>query len=234
MTEGNGRRTQFWMTSHDGVNIYLRDALHNRYVHTHGNDGHPQDGRELIFWDHEYGRRIQISLESVPDEEEEATSLRAVGRWEALGFIPSGGRSKQVTIGTDMTNSHGSSESFSSSVSASVSVGFECFGASMSAEVATSVGRDMAQSRDFAESTHESQTESMTFERVDGGVYLWQWTFAFDTGDGTPVQGSTMTNKFAQTEGRWERPACLPGYARDDISGYQDCVSERYRITYDA
>lgn len=105
------RRIEFWFESDDDGNLYVRDALHDKYVHTVG--GHARRGVDMHFWSSRAGRRIQFRLIPVSEEEAEASShLHAIGRWEPLGFIPSGGRSMSVTIGTETTNSEGSSQSF--------------------------------------------------------------------------------------------------------------------------
>lgn len=156
--------------------------------------------------------------------------LRAVGRWQGLRRVASGGTDMSVEIGTTQTNTRGSSSSFSSSVSVSVSAGFDCLGAHVDTSVTASVGQDMSRTSEFSTSSSTTETRTDHFEASDGASYLWQWVFDYERNG--QRQGSTFTSNFVTTAGRWEPPACLPGYHTDPYEGAQHCASDRYRIRY--
>merc|ERR1712048_412742 len=96
----------------------------------------------------------------------------------------------------------------------------------VSASLAASVGTSMTRSSSFSSS--RSTTVTRTFTATPHGHCLWQWVFDYNRG-GRQV-GQTYTERFAQTAGEWEPPACLPGYSSDQMNGAQTCARSAARI----
>lgn len=145
---------------------------------------------------------------------------------------------------TSRTVTQGSGGAFSVEAQTSVSAGFECVGANVAASVAASVGRDLSTAIEFSHLESESRLQTDKFipypeasQNVSGnydtgsGLHLWQWVFDYFRDDQLQSEGTTFTSSFAQTANPDQIPACLPGYARDPYNGYQDCVTDHYRIT---
>lgn len=152
--------------------------------------------------------------------------LRAFGEWFALENIVSGGSDIQHTVGTE-TN-HAVSGELSTQVSTTVKAGFHTPGIQWG--VSGTVGRTMTTSSSFSQTASASTTRTDHFVATPNGKFLWQWRFTYYRNE--VEMGKSYTTSYAQTEGAWEKPACLPGYATDPMNGAQNCYQSQYRIQY--
>jgi len=125
-----------------------------------------------------------------------------------------------LTAATDLTYTVGVKASASVKTTAKVM-------STLNAGISSSLGSEL--STEFKKTVENSKEEKMSFKMVptDGARFAWQWTYLYyEGGVTTPVK----TNELAITAGKWEKPKCLPGYAKDPDNGYQVCISEKYEI----
>lgn len=84
--------------------------------------------------------------------------------------------------------------------------------------------QSLEQSFRQARSTSASSTFEVEFQAKEDEKYLWQWVFVTKMQDGSEIE-DVGTKEYAVTAGRWEKPKCLPGYAKD-APRYQQCHGE--------
>ena len=128
------------------------------------------------------------------------------------------------TLSWGMEAQHESSRSteWSSSLSTTVSAGFEVKAFSFSAEVSTEVSELVAQSVSDALTT--SKTEEIEFDISEENVGKTLWQFVFKSDDSCNNEETIKTKEFAFTEGVFREPCCLPGWALD-APAYTRCAT---------
>lgn len=155
--------------------------------------------------------------------------IQVEGRWEPLRFVASGGSILTKREGTTSSGSQSTSHTFRSEVSESVVAGFEIQGAAgMDVSATRTLREETSQSIRRQHSTAQTYERTHEFKREEGGEYLWQWVFDY-TRDGETL-GETRSRYYALTVGRWELPACLPGFCKRP--GCKRCETEGSEIIY--
>jgi len=136
------------------------------------------------------------------------------GRWVNIQSNP-GPSTLSVTVGVDRSYTTASTSTWSNSVTTQTQAGFKAFGIGTQVTVTGETSQTIGSS--LSETFQETTTVQQEFDFPAGVV--WQWQMIPDSPCG---QASVLTSNFAVTDGLYDPPCCLPGYALN-ISTYQQC-----------
>lgn len=136
------------------------------------------------------------------------------GRWVNIQSTP-GPSSLSVTVGMDRSYTTENTSTWANTVTTQTQAGFKAFGFGTQVTVTGETSQTLGTS--LSGTFQETTTMQREFDFSAGVV--WQWQMIPDSVCG---QASVLTSNFAVTEGLYDPPCCLPGYALD-ITKYQQC-----------
>jgi len=149
-------------------------------------------------------------------------ATKVTGQWVTHGGQIASTGEESWTYGTDYTHSESETESWSNSVTKSVNLGFSFKGVSGSVDISGTKSHEISLSYSYSWSTTTSDTYSVDFDKSMIGKQPWQFQFTpYDSCGHTEVSAAKA---LAITEGAYQPPCCLPGYAKD-APAYKTCVS---------
>lgn len=157
-----------------------------------------------------------------------ATSV--LGHWRFFQSISFAGEHSWL-VGTTQTDSKSEGREWSSSVTHSISSGFELGGeiegvggkVTLTKEISTTIGTQVSSSFSHEFSIKQEETSKVVFTKEHVGKVVW--LFHFDIADNCGHIENTVTHEFAVTPTAAVAPCCVPGYSTD-IPAYTTCTSE--------
>lgn len=132
------------------------------------------------------------------------------GSWQGQMTVPSP-TTLYFDWGTSYTHEESRTDTWSMSVSHSVSGGFEAYGFSGSVQTSVTVGVAVEKENRETWSQSRSQSVSFNFTDADRGKRVWQ--FVFEPSDTCGHTEQVYSKELAITEGAWMEPCCVPGWA---------------------
>jgi len=185
-------------------------------VHPKDGASSPSDGDNLVFYEFE-NHAFQTKL-LLTEGKGGCTPTSATGRWE-YQHVLAGSTTDSIMRGTTKTHDEQKTETWSEKVTRTVSekLGVEGNGG----KVSTSVEIGHEQSNMYASEWAKKEEEKydITFDKSYEGKVLWQWQITVKDNCGTTVP---KTRDYAITDGAYQQPRCVPGYALDGLA-YQKC-----------
>jgi hypothetical protein len=150
------------------------------------------------------------------------TANHVKGHWE-YQYMIAAPTTETWMHGTSKSHSESQTETWSNSVTITVSEGFELEGEKSSIQVATTISHAVAQaySNEWSESTQ--QTWGISFG--DSAVGKAAWQFKFEETDSCGHVENTLIREYALTPDAATPPCCVPGYTHD-APAYTRCTSQ--------
>lgn len=205
-----GSKNLYMHPCHDGWNQKFHHSGDAIFI------ANPQDERQSLDMDMGGSRNLYIHPwhGGANQRWHIGGAITVNGRWQARGYVATGGTKYTAKHGSVKTSSTTRSEEWSTSVGAEVSAGGTFMGIGLSATLSTEIGHSlsMAHSTEFSMSTEETYEHSFNYV-PNQQIYLWQWGYDTDTDGAERV--TTKTISFAVTAGLYQRPRCVPGYCTD-------------------
>lgn len=204
-----------------GETVYVKNYSMNIYLMgghgAGGNDGVLSSTRNL---DPTKIQQFQWEVSKVDPSEQTCVATSTRGRWVSTGFVNGAQeieREKGVVKSDGSSYSHG--ESWSNSVSASVSAGFK-FGSASLTVTKTRTGSREETFKKFVE-TEQGTTVVKPFSRP-GNV----WQFVIDVDDSCANSATVMPDFFVMTDSITQKPCCLPFDFVDQTNPHGPCVTD--------
>jgi len=154
-------------------------------------------------------------------------AVNVTGWWDYQYSLAGPGK-RVLTFGTQKTHSESETETWSQSVTLSVSGGFTYSsqggaGGDVHVTVSGTLSHSIAETYSDTWSTSTEETFEVDFPDHDTGMSVWQ--FHFNITDSCKHVETTHTAEYAVTPNRLHVPCCLPGYGVD-MPNYTTCVSK--------
>lgn len=149
-------------------------------------------------------------------------ATKVTGQWVTHGGQIASTGEESWTYGTDYTHSESETESWSNSVTKSVNLGFSFKGVTGGVDISGTISHEISLSYSYSWSTTTSDTYQVDFDKSMIGKQPWQ--FQFTPYDSCGHAEVSAAKALAITEGAYQPPCCLPGYAKD-APAYKTCVS---------
>ena len=177
----------------------------------------------------------------VCDSQPQCLVSSAEGYWQQRRTIASA-QTETLSWGLEATHETSTTKEWSSSMSTTVTAGFEAKGFGFSAEVSHEVAKQVGESVSAALTTTE--THEIEYQYTDANIGQTLWQFVFKSRDSCSYEETVATKQFAFTEGAFREPCCLPGWALDApaytqcragglISNSHDCTAVSLMGTYE-
>jgi len=145
-----------------------------------------------------------------------------VSGWWEYQFSLAGPTTRSLTYGTQKSHVESKTETWSESVTLTVSGGFNYDGGDLHASVSGTISHSIAQTYSDTWSTSKEESFSVVFPEKDTGMSVWQ--FQFNITDTCKHVEQTKTAEYALTPNWQHVPCCLPGYGAD-MPFYTTCIS---------
>jgi len=153
-------------------------------------------------------------------------AMNVTGWWNYYVTLV-GPATESLTYGTQKEHSESKTETWSQSVTISVSGGFQYSspsgaGGDVQVQVSGTLSHSISEAYSDTWSTSTQETFSETFPANDTGMSVWQ--FHFNITDTCKHVEEAKTREYALTPNKLHPPCCLPGYGAD-APFYTTCVT---------
>jgi len=139
------------------------------------------------------------------------------GRWKHISYS-SGSQSVSIATGTTRTYTVEDTETWAVSASAKTGLGFNFLAEVGFTGVEVSGEASHEYTRQHTQSFSETSTVTKTYQFPAGTV--WQFELGIENFGGSTI---LMSTDFAQTDGDFDYPCCLPGYAMTPAQQHGQC-----------
>jgi len=194
-------------------------------VHPKDGASAPSDGDNLVFYDFENGGAFQTKLLLTEEGQGGCTPSLTSGHWQYLRGL-AGSQTTTIKRGTTKTRDEQKTTTWSEKVTRTVTEKMMVEGSGEKYATSVEIGHEQANMYASEWSKNKEYDLEITFDKSYSGKVLWQWQFTVHDSCGTTTP---KTPDYAITNGAYEPPKCLPGYATDGL-GYQKCYDATHTL----